>query len=222
MLISGGCSPDGTLPWERFSEAISTIKKETRLRVSVHTGMVREAQAMALKGAGVDEALIDVIGSEATMREICHLASPDPLGEMEASLDFLKQAGIPIVPHVLVGLHKGEIRGELRALDMCARREPSVFVVIALMPQKGTPMERVPPPSAEVVARFIAEARVRMPGVPIALGCARPKHPHRGPMDRLAVAAGVNRIASPSTEAEEEAKAFGLNVYYERTCCCVR
>jgi uncharacterized radical SAM superfamily protein len=40
-------------------------------------------------------------------------------------------------------------------------------------------------------------------------------------MDRLAVAAGVNRIASPTREAEKEAKALGVKIYYKRTCCCV-
>jgi len=221
MLISGGCSNDGTLPWERFGEAISAVKKETGLRISVHTGIVKESQAKALSEAGVDEALIDVIGSEATMREVYHIDTKDPLGDMELSLDHLADWGIPMVPHVLVGLHRGQVRGEMRALEMCARREPSVFVVIALIPQKGTPMEHVAPPRAEDVARFIAAARARMPKVPIALGCARPKPPYRGPMDRLAVAAGVNRIASPSREAEKEAKALGVNIYYKRTCCCV-
>ncbi len=216
-LISGGSLPDGTLPWDRFIDTIAEVKATTDLKITIHTGLIDEDTARRLAEAGVDEFLIDVIGSEETMLEVYHLDAT--LEEMESSLAVLEATGKPIIPHIVVGLHYGQIRGEAVALEMVARHKPYALVIVVLRPIRNSPMGHVDPPDPEMVARFIALARFRMPDVPQALSCARPPGKYRKRLDSLAVEAGVNRIAMPAEEALERARELGMGIEFHHTCC---
>ena len=217
VLISGGSLPDGSLPWNGFIDAIMTIKEITDLRITIHTGLIDEQTAMELHEAGVDEFLIDVIGSEETMRKVYHLDST--LDEMEASLAALEATGKPVIPHIVVGLHYGRMVGEEEALEMVARHPPYALVIVVLRPVRSSPMGDVEPPDPELVARFIALSRFHMPKVPIALSCARPPGRYRKHLDTLLVEAGINRIAMPAEEALERARELGYEVEFHHTCC---
>ncbi len=217
VLISGGSLPDGSLPWAPFIGSIATIKDTTDLKITIHTGLIDGPMARRLDEVGVDEFLIDVIGSEDTMSAVYHL--PATLEEMEVSLAALEATGKPVVPHIVVGLHYGELRGEMAALEMVARHPPYALVIVVLRPIPNSPMGKVDPPDAETVARFIALARFRLPSVPLALSCARPPGRYRKQLDVLAVEAGVNRIAMPAEEALERARELGLEVEFFETCC---
>ncbi len=172
-LISGGCLPDGSVPIDKFIDAIAKIKQELGITVVVHTGVIDLQTAKRLKAAGVDAALIDIIGSDETIREIYHLNVT--VSDYEKSLQAFHDSGIPFVPHVLVGLHYGKLKGELEALKMMAKYSPSAVITIAFMPIHGTPMENISPPEPEDIARILASARLLMPETPIVLGCMRPK-----------------------------------------------
>lgn len=217
VLISGGSLPDGTLPWDGFIDAIAEVKGTTDLRITIHTGLINEDTAMRLHHAGVDEFLIDVIGSEDTMRQVYHLDSS--LEDMEASLAALEATGKPVIPHIVMGLHYGRVLGEMEALEMVARHPPYALVIVVLRPIRGSPMGHVEPPEPEVVARFIALSRFRMPQVPLALSCARPPGRYRKRLDTLAVEAGINRIAMPADEALTKAQELGYVVEFHHTCC---
>jgi len=216
-LVSGGCLPDGSVPIDRFVDALSRIKKNLGLKMVVHTGLIDNGTAQSLRAAGVEAALIDIIGSNETIREIYGLDAG--IEDYERSLKTLYDSGIPMVPHILVGLHYGEILGEFRAIDMISKYVPSALVVIALTPMRGTPMENTPPPKPEDVAKVLVAARLKMPKVPIALGCVRPLGPHRTKTDVLAVRAGVNAIAFPSTEAVDLATSMRLKMSFHPLCC---
>jgi len=217
ILLSGGSDHSGALPWRRFLDAIAWIKQKTRLRISIHTGLVDPDTADLLKEAGIDEFLMDVVGSEATMRAVYHL--PGGLQAMETSLAALAATGVPLIPHIVIGLHYGEIRGELNALQMIAAYPIYALVLVVLQPIRQTPMEGVNPPEPETVARFIAASRLKMPSVPISLSCARPPGRHRVQTDLLALEAGINRIAMPAEEAVAKAREMGLEVTFHHTCC---
>lgn len=217
-LISGGCLPDGSVPLDDFVDAMAEVKRSLGLTVVVHTGLIKEATARRLRGAGIDAALIDVIGSDETIREVYRLDAR--VGDYDRSLRALYEAGIPTVPHVLVGLYYGRLKGELRSLEMIAKYRPAAVIVIALIPIEGTPMGRVEPPSPEDVSRVLVAARFMMPGeTPIVLGCARPRGEHRARTDRLAVRGGVNAIAFPSVEAIRLAEEMGLETSFSPLCC---
>lgn len=216
-LISGGCLPDGSVPIEGFVDAIAKIKKELGLTIVAHTGVIDLPTAKRLKEAGVDAALIDIIGSDETIREVYRLdVSVD---DFDRSLRAFHESGIPFVPHVLVGLHYGELRGELEALKMISRYSPSAVITIAFMPIRGTPMEKVIPPEPEDIARVLASARVMMPETPVVLGCMRPKGEHRTKTDMLAVSAGVDAIAFPVEEAIWLAESMNLEISFSSLCC---
>lgn len=216
-LITAGLQKDGTIPWETFIPSLRTIKKTTNLFVSIHSGMVDIKTAIKLKKAGVDQVLIDVIGDDETLKKIYHVNFG--VEKIITSLEALKKARIPIVPHIVVGLNYGRICGEFKAIQIISKYMPDSVVIVSLMPLPGTPMENISPPPAEKIAEIIATTRMVLPQTPIALGCAR----ERGNLDieRLAIECGVNRIVLPSQEAMKKAMEYNLEISFKETCCSV-
>lgn len=216
-LISGGCLPDGSVPLGEFVGSMAEIKQKLGLTLLVHTGIVNEDLAKQLKEARVDAALIDIIGSDETIREIYNLDVT--VADYEKSLEALNTAGVPTVPHVLVGLHYGKLKGELKALRLVEKHKPSAVIIIAFMPIHNTAMEKVIPPSPLTIGKIVAAARLMMPSTPLALGCMRPRGLHRAQTDVLAIKSGVNAIAFPAGEAVELAECLGYNVSFSSSCC---
>ena len=216
-LISGGCNKRGEVPLKPFINTIAKIKRELDMTVFVHTGLIDENLAFRLAEAEVDEALIDIIGSNKTIKEVYNLNAT--VEDYRHSLEALTSAGIPIVPHVIVGLHYGRLLGEINALKIISDFRPEALVIIALIPLKGTEMENVKPPEPEEIIRVICEARKLMPDTLISLGCMRPKGAHRSRTDKLAVKCGVNAMAFPTIEAIRTAEELNLKVYYSSFCC---
>jgi uncharacterized radical SAM superfamily protein len=216
-LISGGCLPNGSVPLDKFVDAIAEIKQKLDLTVVVHTGIIDSDLAQRLKESGTDAALIDIIGSDATIKEIYQLNVH--VSDYERSVSALHQSGISLVPHVLVGLHYGRLLGEFRALKMISKYSPSAVIMIALTPIPNTLMQDATTPSPEDIARVLAAARFVMPKTPLALGCMRPKGKHRAETDILAVKAGVNAIAFPSDEAIRLAEMLELETSFSSLCC---
>ncbi|MCP4230590.1 MAG: radical SAM protein [bacterium] len=214
-LISGGLGEDGSIPWGEFAPAIKHVKETTGLFISVHCGFLDVPTALRLKGAGVDQALVDVVGNGNTIAKVYR--TDIRVEDIMATLSALKSAGIPTVPHVVVGLDYGKIKGEYRALEIIKEFAPAVVVIVSFMPLPGTPMENVPPPPAAEVARVMMAARLDMPRTPIALGCARRRGDSE--IDVWGVNSGINRIAIPSEKAVRRAKELGLRISWQETCC---
>ncbi|MBW1788361.1 MAG: radical SAM protein [Deltaproteobacteria bacterium] len=217
VLISGGCDEQGRLPWDRVLPAIKEIKRQTGLYISIHSGLVDEETALRLKEAGVDQALIDVIGDEDTFRSVYHVDFG--IDRIESSMAAMQRAGLPMAPHVVCGLHRGEIRGERRAIDIISRFEVEQVVIVSLMKTPGTPSWDWPEPEDRDIVEILLQARLKMPRTRISLGCARA----RGHDDLavMAVDAGVNRMALPSGEAVQRALDYGMEIRYQKTCCSV-
>lgn len=216
-LITGGSLKNGTLPWDNFIPAIKIVKETTNLFISIHSGIIGLKTAKRMKDAGIDQALIDVIGNNETFKKVYHVNFG--IRQIEESLGALRNAGISIIPHIVVGLDYGRIKGEYNAIEIIKRYDPEAVVIVSLMPLSGTPMENTLPPSPQDVARIIATTRIDMPDVPISLGCARKRNDSE--IDVLAIDCGVNRMAIPSDEAIKRAKEYGLNIEWKKTCCSV-
>jgi len=217
VLISGGCDRQGRLPWKDFLSAIYQVKKDTGLYVSVHCGLLDKDTARGLKDAGVDQALLDVIGDDETYRSIYHVDFG--VGAIRRTLEALNNAALPVVPHVICGLYYGRMRSEKQALKIISDFEIEQLVIVALMAIRGTPAGTSQGPSAEEVAEVIVEGRKLMPRVRTSFGCARERGNEK--MELYAIDAGVNRMALPSDAAIERAKGYGLDIRYQRTCCSV-
>jgi uncharacterized radical SAM superfamily protein len=216
-LISGGCLPDGTVPLERFFHILRKVKYELGLTVFVHTGLLNFDTAQKLMDAGVDAALIDIIGSNETIKEIYNLNVT--VSDYVDSLKALHESGIAFVPHVIAGLHYGKLRGELRALEIISRYPPSALVVIAFLPIGGTPMANIEPPTPMDIARVVSAARLMFAKTPLVLGCMRPKGEHRVKTDIFAIKAGVDAIAFPTEEAIKFAIKQELKISFSSYCC---
>lgn len=216
-LISGGCLPDGSVPLDGFVPVLGRFKRELGLTVFVHTGIIKQETAVALKDAGVDAALIDVIGSAETVGKIYNLKVT--VQDYVDSLNALHEAKLSVVPHVIVGLNEGKLDGELKALQMIRQVKHSALVIIAFMPIHGTAMAKVPPPKPVDIAKVTALARLMFPETPLVLGCMRPKGASRSETDVLALKAGVDAIAFPSEEAIEYAKSKGYGTVFSSYCC---
>jgi uncharacterized radical SAM superfamily protein len=216
-LVSGGCLPDGSVPLGDFVGTLEKIKHELGLTVFVHTGIIKSGTAISLKAAGVDAALIDVIGSTETIEKVSNIkVTPKNYAD---SLRALNNAGLDFVPHVIVGLNEGKLDGELHALKMISQVKPSAMVIIALMPIHGTAMAKTLPPKAVDIAKVTLVARLMFPETPLILGCMRPKGAIRGETDVLALKAGVDAVAFPSEEAVKYAQSEGCKFSFSSYCC---
>jgi uncharacterized radical SAM superfamily protein len=217
VLISGGSDSKGHVPLDRFTEAIGRVKSELDLKVVVHTGLVSPKTAELLGNAGIDAAMLDVIGDADLAERVYHLK--DGPRQMERSLEILNGHGIPTVPHVLVGLNYGKLAGEIEALDMIAQNSPAAVVIIVLFPVRNTPMEHITPPTPRQVGKVMTVARLGMEKTPVLLGCARPKGKHKIQSDLYAIRSGANGVALISQEGVEAAYAAGLELVFADVCC---
>jgi uncharacterized radical SAM superfamily protein len=217
VLISGGSDSQGHVPLNRFGDTIRAVKQELGLQVVVHTGLVTPATAVMLGEAGIDAAMLDIIGSPEVAKSVYHIDSGPK--RMAESLDLLREQGIPIAPHVLIGLDYGKLNGELEALDMIAQRNPESVVLIALSPLRGTPMADASPPTPEVIGRIMTVARLGMEKTPLLLGCARPIGNHKIKTDEFAVKCGVNGVAYISQDGVDWARKLKLNPVFRDVCC---
>lgn len=216
VLISGGACRDGSVPLQRFTGALKEIAA-MGLAVVVHPGLLTGELAQALAQAAVARVALDLIGDRATIREVYHLARTPQ--DYQNSLRAARLAGLKASPHIVIGLHYGEIRGEYEALKMVAAEGAESLVLVLLNPLQNTPMGAVVPPPAESVARVFQAARELLPDIPLALGCARPPGLYARTVERLAVDAGFNAIAYPARETVDYVYSLGYTVTYQETCC---
>ncbi len=216
ILLSGGSAADGSVPTYKNVEDILKLKQEMNLKISAHTGIVNGMQANILSGY-LDMALVDIIGSDETIHEIMGMDAC--VQDYEGSLRALSSAGIPLAPHIVVGLHNGRLRGECKALEIVRKFNPEVVVIVVFIPTKGTALEGIAPPRIEDVVRVITKAR-EMFEVPLSLSCVRPGGRYRSMLDRYAILSGVDRIAVPTRNAYATSRELGLNIVEIRKMCC--
>jgi uncharacterized radical SAM superfamily protein len=219
VLITGGCDGGGKVPIHPFLGAIREIKEKTGLILIAHTGVMDYGEAKELGDSGIDGVCVDVVGSEKTTKEIygIELYPQDYIKTLKA----FEKAGIRnISPHVCVGLHNGRLTHELSALGIISSITPSNVVIIGLTNLVGTPMEKVRINPSDLV-EILCRARISFPRSYVSLGCARGKGEIRAEVDKLAVQAGVNSIAVPTSEAFKEARKLNLEVREFKACCAV-
>ena len=220
FLLSGGSNRRNEIPYERFYPAIERLKRDhPALRIAVHSALLDGPRARAMAAAGVDTAMMDVIGAEATIREVYHLERP--VADFEATLEALCATSMAVVPHIVIGLHHGRILGEAAALDIVRRHAIDSLVLVVVMPFYARPGTFATPDPA-AIGRIFLEARARIADRPVLLGCARPPGMHRRLTDAYAVMAGLDGIAFPADGAVAVAHAIGRPAAQEHACCSIK
>ena len=217
LLVSGGAGINGSVPLTPFAPVMARLKRELGFRMAVHTGLVDAEMADALSEACIDVAMVDIIGSDETIKKVYHLKAS--VSDYENSLKNLVDRGVKVSPHVVVGLHYGEILGEYKALEIISRYSIASLVLVVLMPLCNTPMVEIIPPSIEEMKGIFAAAREMFPSTPILLGCARPGGRYRLQLDRLALDMGINGIAYPAEGVVQYASQKGLSPVFSEYCC---
>ncbi len=216
VLLSGGCSGDGSLPWDGFYETIAKIKANTDLHISVHCGMLNYSKALSLKSSGVDQALVDIIGDADTYAKVYNL--PNGYEQLQETLLALQSVDLAIVPHIVAGLHFGTLRGEKNAVKLLAPLNPSLVVIVGFMPLANTAFANISPLCAQDICSLIIYTKEKLPNTKISLGCARPRN-ISAKIEKYALLAGVEHMALPSAETVDLAKRLGLKIEFNRTCC---
>ena len=219
FLLSGGSNRRNEIKYERYFPVLERLKRDfPHLRIAVHSALLDERRAKLMESAGVDTAMMDVIGSQETIGQVYHLDRP--VADFEATLAALCSTSMQVVPHVVVGLHYGRILGEAAALDICARHPIHSLVLVVVMPFYAKPGTFVTPPAADV-GRVFLDARRRMGSRQVLLGCARPPGLHKRATDAYAVMAGLDGIAFPADSAVAVSRAIGRPYEQQHACCSI-
>lgn len=220
MLLTGGSNHRDEVEYAPFLPTVTRIRKAfPDFRIAMHTALVDGDMARAMEDAGIDAAMLDVIGAQDTVSQVYHLRRP--VADFERSLEHLVATSMKVVPHIVIGLHYGRLLGEWAALEMIARHRPAALVLVVVMPfyaPQGRPFAT--PDSAEI-GRFFLDARCALPGLPVLLGCARPAGRAKMEIDAYAVMAGLQGIAHPADGAVELALGLGREVRVTPACCSI-
>ena len=209
-LISGGCDEDGRLPWDQFLPILTNL--ETSLFLSAHAGLNVDANtAKALKASVLRQVLIDVTVDDDTISEVYRVKNPRVVLQ---TIENLYKYGPQVVPHVIVGIYKGQIKGEYEALDLLSKYSDSFVILVVLMPINK---EFSPPPLDDVLNVFrYARKRFKKLG----LGCARPRGVYRHKLEEALINEGlIDRLAVWSDKTISQVEGIGEKINYHYTCC---
>lgn len=212
-LISGGCDLAGRVPVLAHPERVRAWRQGRR--TNWHVGFLSEAEMQTIAPL-VDVISFDFVGDDATIREVYGLDRT--VADYVETYRLLRRYARTL-PHITIGLRGGELGHEMPAFEMLQELGVDGLVILVLIPTRGTRYAERQPPRVEAVANLLAEARLRFPGVPLYLGCMRPKGRYRDELDPLAVRAGFNVIVSPSRAARAVADRLGLMARRQRECC---
>ncbi len=218
FLLSGGSNRRNEIPYERYYPVVEGLKRDfPDLKIAIHSALLDEKRAKLMESAGVDVAMMDVIGAQETIEQVYHLDRP--VDDFEQTLAALASTKMDVVPHIVIGLHYGDILGEYNALDIVSRHGVDALVLVVVMPfYAPKPDMFATVPTRDVAAVFMA-SRQTLPDVAVQLGCARPAGAHKLVTDTYAVMAGLDGIAFPAEGVKAVAEAIGRPVDQQHACC---
>lgn len=213
LLISGGCDRDGQVPV--LPRLPDVLRVGAGKRLNWHLGLVDEATVLALK-PHLDVVSFDWVGDDATIQEVYGL---DRSVEDYVACYTMLRRHCTVVPHLTIGLHGGQIRGERRALRLLQELGVERLVCNVFIPTPGTTFADRQPPTVEEVAGLLAEARLKLQTVPLLVGCMRPAGAYREALDVLALRTGVTTIVNPALAAVRVAAQMEMEVQWSDECC---
>ena len=220
MLLSGGSNHRNEVEYGPFYATMRRIKDSfPEFKIALHTALVDFDRARRMQDAGIDAAMMDVIGAQDTITQVYHLKRH--VDDFERALEYLVATQMHVVPHIVLGLHYGRLLGEWNALEIVARHRPSALVLVVVMPFYATAQRPFITPDAHAVGGFFLDARVALPDLPLLLGCARPPGRVKAQIDAYAVMAGLNGIAHPADGMVELATRLQRKVRVTPSCCSI-
>lgn len=214
ILISSGSDSWGhILNLDGMLNAIRQIKTRGTLIVAIHPGLVSEQMAAELSNS-CHVAFADIMGDDATVRQVIGTGS---VAEYAANIHRLTEGGIPVTPHLTVGLHYGKIRGEYQALAALESMPIRKIVINIICPTPGTEFAGSSIPNSKTLKDIFTQCIER--GWHPVLGCMRPRG--RQDFEQAAIDAGVTDIALPSKTLRLSLQEKGVNIQTLHACCGV-
>ena len=220
FLLSGGSNRKNEISYGRYLPIVEKLKRDyAGLKVAIHSALLDERRAKEMEEAGVDTVMMDVIGAQETINEVYKLDRP--VEDFETTLAALCTTSMEVTPHIVVGLHYGQILGEANALDIVSRYDVTALVIVVIMPFYAKPGTFVTPATSDV-GRIFLDARERLPDKQVLLGCARPPGMHKRVTDAYAIMAGLDGIAFPADGAVSVAHTIGRPFEQAHSCCSIK
>jgi len=218
MLLTGGSDRRNVIHYEPYIPALESIKQRfPEFTIAMHTALASQHQAQALASAGIDVVMMDVIGAQDTITQVYHLKRQ--VADFEQSLAWLCETGMRVVPHIVIGLHYGNMLGEWQALEIIKRHKVDALVLVVVVPHYADRRRPFRVPDVHATGRFFLDARQALPDTTIQLGCARPAGLARLMLEAYAVLAGLDGIAYPGDEALALAEQLSIPLRLCASCC---
>ncbi len=212
ILVSGGFTREGYLPVKPFLNAIREVKRDYKLIVSVHPGLVSRELALELDRAGVD--IIDYEFSlDTEFIRVLKGLDRKPSDYIESLEALEKHGSYHIVPHIPLGF-TCNIDSVYKAIDYLSTHcfETTVFIIYTPVKSKK---DSIGVKCLSKIPSILEYARKKLK-TNIALGCMRPPV-FRRLYDRIAIEKKlVDRIVNPYREIIMKYKLETVNA-----CCSI-
>ncbi len=211
-LISGGSDSDGQVV-PPPPELLYRLRQQGPL--NLHVGLLTDEMIDQISDYA-DVVSFDLIGSDETIRNVIGIdATADDYWRTYRALS----EQVTTIPHIIVGLDGGTIKGEWVLLDRLRETPPKALVFLVLWPIRGTRFAQVSPPSLTQVFELFRVARRLLPTTKLHLGCMRPVGQYRAYLDLIAGAVGFDLLVQPTAPIRRLAKEAGLSIKYGDQCC---
>jgi uncharacterized radical SAM superfamily protein len=215
FLLSGGCDRAANVPLGPFAPAIANIKRATKLKVSVHPGLIGEKEAADLVDAGVDVFCIDIVQDPGVIRDVLGLGA-GPQAYEDALASLFHAGAEHVVPHICIGLAGEDRSGEMAAIDLVTRYDISSLALLSFIPTPGTRMESSPAVTDDHFLEIVKYA-VKQVRCPVTLGCMRPRgNPE---LEVMCYKNGISGIAVPSAESVRRLEQLDVKIEKKEVCC---
>ena len=221
VLLSGGFTKNGNLPLDgQIYKEIKEVKSKfgSGMKIFIHLGFVDGDTAASLKDSNIDGVLVNIIPDKNAIENVYNLKGFNK-DDYYTTIEILKNAGLKVSPHIIIGISGGRIMGEFEAIDEISRIGVDSIVFVLLKKISN----QVNLNSSEVKTTEILDlfnyAEKLMPATPKVLGCARPVSLESSNLEVTLLKNGLSTIAFPSEEAIEFVINNNLKYKFIEQCC---
>ncbi|MBU1108223.1 MAG: hypothetical protein KKB51_16240 [Candidatus Riflebacteria bacterium] len=214
ILISGGSTQAGSVPISKHFDAIMALPES--LRINLHPGFQPVENLLPLKQRNPIISF-DLPGSDTVIKDVFKLpySSKD---FRELFVSYSKH--FETVPHICIGLNRGQNSDEESTIDFLAGLPLKQAVFIIFRPTPGTEFADAQPPESARVVDLLKYAKAKL-NCELLLGCMRPAGKYRSQIDILAWLHGVNKIVQPDHTLLKILKTHGIKINDYSNCCAL-
>jgi uncharacterized radical SAM superfamily protein len=208
FLISGGFDEKGKLDILSNIDYIRKVK-ESGKKIVIHPGFISKDEIDLLKGV-VDVVSFDFVADDETIKEILNL---DYKKEDFRTQYLLLRRNIKTIPHIIIGLYKGKIKGEYEAIDILAELKPSLIIFLVIIPTRSTHFENISIPDVNEIKDIFIKAKRKLRLTKFHLGCMVPKGEIKDEIEIAAFESGFDGFVNPQERLKKLVK--DPEIYYE-------